>query len=62
MGLLYKNMKKQFLVYCNYDEYCQGYEETWGYFLVTASSFKDAVEKLKKKLVNPDNFRDCNVE
>ena len=55
-------MKKQFLVCCNYDEYCQGYEETWGYFLVTASSFKDAVKKLKKKLVNPDNFKDCDVE
>lgn len=38
---------KQYLIYCEYDYYCQGWEATRGYFLVYADSFEEAVSKLK---------------
>lgn len=45
-----------YLVCCHYEEYCQGYEETWGYFLVTAASFELACKKIKTKLRNAHSF------
>lgn len=52
----------QFLVYCRYEEYCQGWEETYGYFLVTAESFEEAYRKLEKKLEMAHGFQDKNVD
>ena len=40
---------KQFLVYCEYEYYCQGMEKTWGYFLVTAPDFETACDKVYVK-------------
>lgn len=56
------NFDSSYLISCTYDEYCQGYDQTWGYFLVTAPSFEDACFKLKKKLINPYNFQDHTIK
>ena len=47
---------KQFLIHCTYEYYCQGYEDTQGYWLVTANSFEDACEILKTELRNARYF------
>jgi hypothetical protein len=49
------------LVRCEYDYYCQGWEDTYGYFLVYADSFKDSCSKLAKRLKNARHFEDCTV-
>jgi len=51
-------MKRQFLIYCTYEYYCQGYEDTQGYWLVTARSFELACHILKEKLRNARDFED----
>lgn len=52
----------QFLIHCKYEYYCQGWEETHGYFLVTAESFEKACRKLRKKLKNAYGFENNNVD
>jgi hypothetical protein len=49
-------MKQQFLIYCTYEYYCQGYEDTQGYFLVTATSFEEACGIIRINLRNARNF------
>jgi len=53
---------KQYLVCLRFDEWCQGYEETWGYFLVTATSFEEACEKLRIKLHNAREFQNHTID
>lgn len=57
-------MKKtrQFLVYCQYDYYCQGIESTWGYFLVEATHFEDACNKIRCHKANTRNFENRTIE
>lgn len=52
-----------YLIYCQYDYYCQGTESTWGYFLVYAGTYEDALCKLQtSKLVeNPRNFQNKTI-
>jgi len=47
-----------FLIHCQHDVYCQGYETVWEYFLVRAPTFKLACNLLKEKLYLPQNFED----
>jgi hypothetical protein len=53
---------KMYLILCYYDEYCQGWEETYGYFLVYAENFEEACIKLKLKLNNAHNFINNTIE
>lgn len=53
---------KQYLISCYYEYFCQGWEETFGYFLVNADCWENACEKLNKKLRNPRDFVNCNIE
>jgi len=60
-------MDKQFLVFCEFDTFCQGWERDWGYFLVLASDFPFACTKLKEHSIdkgenNPRGFRNHTVE
>ena len=48
--------KKQFLVYCTYEYYCQGYEDTQGYFLVTAKTFEEACGIIQENVRNARDF------
>jgi hypothetical protein len=55
-----------YLIYCDYDTWCQGWEEASGYFLVSADSFGQACEKLQtcSKFQDKTNFRnfdDCTI-
>ena len=54
--------QRQFLISCDYEYYCQGFEETYGYFLVSASTFEEACKKLESNLSDATNFHNCNVE
>lgn len=51
-----------YLIYCQYDYY-QGIKSTWGYFLVYAGSYDDALHKLQtSKIVrNPRNFKNKTI-
>jgi len=51
-------MKSQFLIYCTYEYYCQGYEDTQGYYLVTATNFDEACEIIKQNVRNARYFED----
>lgn len=53
---------KQYLIRCVYDYYCQGYEETFGYFLVKASSFENACIKIGNKVANAREFENCTID
>lgn len=53
---------KQFLVYCQYDYYCQGIESTWGYFLVTAKTFAEACAKVQENEENARDFENKTIE
>ena len=53
---------KQFLVYCQYDYYCQGTESTWGYFLVTAKTFREAKDKVRDRVENARDFEDKTID
>ena len=41
---------KPYLLYCQYEVYCQGFEDEWGYFLVYANSQEEAERKLKDNI------------
>ena len=56
-----------YLIYCDYDTWCQGWEPASGYFLVEANSFEHACEKLQgcTTFTNKQDFRnfdDCTVK
>ena len=56
-----------YLIFCEYDEYCQGWEATSGYFLVYADSFEAACNKLSQCYSPLDytafrNFKDCTIK
>lgn len=53
---------KYFLVYCHYDYYCQGTDDTWGYFLVKARTFQEACRKVAAKVDNAREFVDRTIE
>jgi hypothetical protein len=53
---------KTYLIQCRYEYYCQGYEETFGYFLVYAKSFEEGCNKLSKILQNAHNFENMTIE
>lgn len=53
---------KQYLVYCEYDYYCQGTESTYGYFLVEATHWEDACNKVRARVDNARNFVNKNIE
>lgn len=53
---------KDYLISCWHTVYCQGSEETFGYFLVRASCYEDAVNKLCSKLESPRDFENCTIE
>lgn len=53
---------KTFLIQCRYEYYCQGYEDTYGYFLVYAKSYDEACAKLSKKLRNARSFENMTIE
>lgn len=53
---------KQYLVYCEYDYYCQGIESTYGYFLVEATHWEDACNKVRANVENARNFENKNIE
>lgn len=62
------NELKQFLISCDYDYYCQGYEKTTGIFLSTGTDFDDACIKLRTWLqyttgrgINARNFVSLTV-
>ena len=64
-----KEKKRDFLISCNFEEYCQGWEETYGWFLVRAETYEQACFKLRTALGegttdtrNVHNFRNCTVE
>jgi len=48
--------EKTFLIECHYEYYCQGYEDTYGSFLVYAASFEEACLKLKRCLNKASRF------
>jgi len=39
-----------YLIFCEWDYYCQGWDDTYGYFLVTADTFSQACAKVVKHL------------
>ena len=57
-----RKKETQWLISCYYEYYCQGWEETHGYFLVRADTFSAACEKLKKKLENANRFANHTLE
>jgi hypothetical protein len=57
------------LVVCRYDEYCQGWDATWGYFLVrNAPSYEAACNRVKiwfrtqRDMKNPHDFSNHTVD
>ena len=40
--------EKAYLLYVKYEYYCQGTEETWGYFLVYGTSAKDVMYRMNQ--------------
>lgn len=60
---------KSYLIFCHYESYCQGWENSYGYFLVhKARNFNDACDKLKYwfskqvEVQNPRDFTNNTVE
>lgn len=53
---------KQFLIFCEYDYYCQGIESTWGYFLVEATHYENACNKVRTRVEKARNFEDRTIE
>ena len=53
---------KQFLIYCQYDYYCQGTESTWGYFLVSSYSFEQACMKIVRDIPGARDFENKTIE
>ena len=47
---------KQWLLFCNYTCYCQGWEETYGYFLVSADSLEQAIRILRTNVKDAENI------
>lgn len=54
-------MSNQILVHCEHEVYCQGYEMTWGYFLVEAWNFEHACIILREKLDKAGHFKNCTI-
>jgi len=50
-----------YLIFCFYEIWNQGSEKESGYFLVHAISFEAACNKLKRKLENASNFKNCTI-
>lgn len=53
---------KDYLISCWYTVYCQGSEEAFGYFLVRARDYQEALNKLRNKLEDPRDFHNCTIE
>lgn len=53
---------KLFLLFCDYEYYCQGYENTYGYFLVYAEDFADACTKLKREIPSAHNIKNKTID
>ena len=57
-----------YLIFCEYDYYCQGWEEASGYFLIYADSFELACTKLcQQGSDDPSakafrNFKNCTIK
>ena len=57
---------KAWLVECTYDYWCQGWEDTRGYFLVYADSYETACDKVigltaTKGVNNPRDFENKTI-
>lgn len=57
----------QYLIYCDYDYYCQGMEKASGYRLVVAETFEHACNKLYAmtdgfNFSNPRNFKNMTIQ
>ena len=50
-----------YLINCDYEEWCQGWDNVNGYFLVYAPSFDEACSYLENELRKPQNFRNCTI-
>lgn len=53
---------KQYLIFFYYDAYCQGYEESYQYCLVTASSFEAACNKISAKFYKARDFTNLTID
>jgi len=58
---------RDWLIECDYDHWCQGWEKAHGLFLVRADSFEAACVKLEAGFrtavrENPRNFINCTIE
>lgn len=54
--------KRSFLVSCHYDEYCQGWESSWGYFLVhNVQSFREACAAVEQSVKDDDDIRNLHA-
>ena len=60
-------MNQPWLIFCEYDHYCQGWETVSGSFLVYSDTFENACAKLHRlgmtiEAENARNFRNLTLE
>ena len=56
-------MMNGYLISFRYEEWCQGWDNTYGYVLVYAHTYEDAVRKLKNtgRYHNPRSFKNHTI-
>lgn len=55
-------MNNPYLISCEHEVYCQGYEYVHDTFLVYAASFAEAYDKLKDRLKNVRYIENKTIE